>query len=81
MAKQLIKICNSVGLTLPTNEVKRLNLKPGDKVEIYSDGKSMRIIPAVKIRAVKIGGLCKGESISEEDIAEVRREMWGKRFS
>ncbi len=28
-------------------------------------------------RAVKLGGLWTGIQISEEDIAEVRREMWG----
>ena len=81
MAKQLIKIGNSIGLTLPTTEVQRLKLKPGDKVEIYSDGHSLRIVPAVKILPVRIGGICKGEAISEEDIAEARREMWGKHFA
>ncbi len=28
-------------------------------------------------RPVKLGGLWKGVHISEEEIAEVRREMWG----
>ncbi|MBI2082805.1 MAG: AbrB/MazE/SpoVT family DNA-binding domain-containing protein [Deltaproteobacteria bacterium] len=80
MAKQLIRIGNSLGLTLPTNEVKRLNLKPGDKVEIYSDGKSLKIVPAIKIKPTKLAGLWKGIKITEEDISEVRREMWGVRF-
>ena len=76
MAKQLIRIGNSVGLTLPTDEVKRLKLKAGDEVEVYSDGQSLKIVPVFRIKPVKLGGLCKGEKITEEDIAEVRREMW-----
>lgn len=80
MAKQLIKIGNSIGLTLPTDEVQRLKLKPGDKVEVYSDGQSLRIVPARKIKAIKLGGLCKGEDISEEAIEEVRKEMWGRLY-
>ncbi len=78
MACQIIKIGNSVGMTFPTSEVKRLNLKPGDKVEIYSDGESLRLVPVRKIKAIKLGGLLKGSDTSEEDIAEVRKEMWGK---
>lgn len=77
MAKQLIKIGNSVGLTLPIGEVQRLKLKPGDKVEVYTDGHALRIVPVRKIKAIKLGGLCPGIDITEEDIEEVRREMWG----
>ncbi len=80
MVKQLLKIGNSVALTLPSEEVARLKLKPGDKVEIYSDGRSLRIVPVRKIKAIKLGGIWKGLDISEEDIAEARREMWGERF-
>ena len=80
MAKQLIKIGSSVGLTIPFAEVERLKLKPGDKVEIYSDGQSLRVVPVRKIKPIKLGGLCKGEDISEEDIEEVRKEMWGRLY-
>ena len=80
MAKQIIKIGNSLGLTIPSSEVERLKLKAGDKVEIYSDGHALRIVPAKRIKAIKLGGLWKGIDISEEDIAEIRREMWGERF-
>jgi antitoxin component of MazEF toxin-antitoxin module len=81
MMKQLLKIGNSVALTIPSEEVARLKLKPGDQVEIYSDGESLKIVPIRRIRAVKLGGLCKGLDISEEDIAEVRREMWRSTFN
>lgn len=80
MVKSLLKIGNSVALTIPAEEVAKLKLKPGDKVEIYSDGESLKVVPIRKIRAVKLGGLWKGLDISEEDIAEVRRDMWGDRF-
>jgi antitoxin component of MazEF toxin-antitoxin module len=80
MVKQLLKIGNSVALTIPAEEVAKLRLKPGDQVEIYSDGESLKIVPIRKIRAVKLGGLFKGMDISEEDIAEVRREMWKSTF-
>ncbi len=80
MVKQLLKIGNSIALTIPSEEVAKLKLKPGDKVEIYSDGETLKIVPIRRIRPIKLGGLWKGEDISEEDIAEVRREMWGKRF-
>lgn len=78
MVRQLLKIGNSVALTLPPEETTRLKLKPGDKVEIYSDGHSLRIVPIRKIKPIRLGGICKGLDISEEDIAEARREMWGK---
>ena len=80
MAKQIFKIGNSLGLTIPTGEVKRLKLKPGDKVEFYSDGQSLRIVPVNRIRPIKLGGLWKGIDITEEEIAEMRREAWGERF-
>ncbi len=80
MVKQLLKIGNSVAITIPSEEVAKLKLKPGDKVEIYSDGETLKIVPVRKIRAIKLGGLWKGLDLSEEDIAEVRREMWGERF-
>lgn len=78
MVKQLLKIGNSVAVTIPAEEVAKLKLKPGDKVEFYSDGQSLRIVPIRKIKPIKLGGICKGLDISEEDIAEARREMWGK---
>ena len=80
MVKQLLKIGNSVAITIPSEEVAKLGLKAGDKVEIYSDGETLKIIPIRRIRAIKLGGLCKGLDISEEDIAEVRREMWRSTF-
>jgi len=80
MAKQLIRIGNSIGLTLPTSEVSRLKLKPGDKVEIYTDGQSLKLVPVRRIKPVKLGGLWRGTDISEEDISKIRREMWGARF-
>jgi len=80
MVKQLLKIGNSVAITIPSEEVAKLKLKPGDKVEIYSDGESLKIVPVRKIKPIKLGGLWKGLDISEEEIAEVRREMWGDRF-
>ena len=80
MVKQLLKIGNSIAITIPSEEVAKLKLKPGDKVEIYSDGESLKIVPIRKIRAIKLGGICKGLDISEEDIAEVRREMWRSTF-
>ncbi len=78
MAKQIFKIGNSLGLTIPTGEVKRLKLKPGDKVEFYADGQSLRIVPLNRIRPVRLGGICKGVDISEEEIKEMRKEMWGR---
>ncbi len=82
MAKQIIKIGNSLGLTLPSSEIGRLKLKPGDKVEIYSDGHSLRIVPIKRIKPIKLGGLWADAhiDISEEDINQVRKEMWGERF-
>lgn len=80
MVKQLLKIGNSIALTIPAEEVTKLKLKPGDKVEIYSDGETLKIVPIRKIRPIKLGGLCKGFDVSEEDIAEVRREMWRSTF-
>lgn len=75
MIKQLLKIGNSVAITIPAEEVVKLKLKPGDKVEIYSDGESLKIVPIRKIKPIKLRGLWKGLDISEEDIAEVRRAM------
>jgi antitoxin component of MazEF toxin-antitoxin module len=80
MVKQLLKIGNSVAITIPSEEVAKLKLKPGDKVEIYSDGESLKIVPIRKIKPVKLGGIWRGVDITEEDIAEARREMWGDRF-
>ena len=80
MVKQLLKIGNSVAITIPSEEVAKLGLKAGDKVEIYSDGQSLRVVPVRKIKPIKLGGLCKGEDISEEDIEEVRKEMWGRLY-
>jgi antitoxin component of MazEF toxin-antitoxin module len=80
MVKQLLKIGNSVAITIPSEEVAKLRLKPGDQVEIFSDGESLKIVPIRKIKPIKLGGIWKGLDISEEDIAEARREMWGERF-
>ena len=51
MVKQLLKIGNSVAVTIPAEEVAKLKLKPGDKVEFYSDGESLKIVPIRKIRS------------------------------
>ena len=80
MVKQLLKIGNSIALTIHSEEVMKLKLKPGDKVEIYSDGETLKIVPVRKIKPIKLGGLCKGLDISEEDIADVRREIWKSTF-
>lgn len=80
MAKQLIKIGNSLGITIPSSEVERLGLKPGDQVDVLSDGQALKIVPVKKIKAVKLGGLWKGIDITEEDIVEARREMWGEMY-
>lgn len=80
MVKQLLKIGNSVAITIPAEEVAKLGLKAGDKVEIYSDGETLKIVPVRKIKPIKLGGIWEGINISEEDIAEARREMWGDRF-
>ena len=80
MTKQILKIGNSVGLILPSKEVQKLKLKPGDKVEIFSDGNTLKIVPMRRIKAVALGGLCKGMDISEEDIAQARKEVWREPF-
>lgn len=80
MQKRLIKLGNSCALTLPAEEVARLKLKPGDQVEVSSDGNALKIVPVRKIKAVALGGLFKGVEISEEDIREVRKEMWREPF-
>lgn len=67
MAKQLIKIGNSLGLTLPASAVSGLNLKPGDEVEVYSDGKSLHLVPVKQVKAVSLGGLWKDVDLSEDD--------------
>ena len=77
MVKSLLKIGNSMAITLPPEEVRRLRLKPGDKVEIYSDGQALKIVPIRKIKAISLGGLCKGLDVSEETIEENRREILG----
>lgn len=80
MTKKIIKIGSSLGLILPAEETQKLKLKPGDKVEVYSDGNTLKIVPVRKIKAVALGGLLKGVDISEEDIDQARREMWGRLY-
>lgn len=76
MKRQILKMGNSYGLTLPPEEVERLHLKPGDEVEIYSDGNALKIVPMTRIKAVSLEGLWKNIKISEEDISIARREAW-----
>lgn len=80
MVKQVIKIGNSCGLILPAEEVEKLHLKPGDKVEVYSDGTSLRIVPVARIKAVKLGNLWDGVNISEDELRTARREAWREPF-
>ena len=81
MVKSLLKIGNSIAITLPPEEIKRLRLKPGDRVEIYADGQALRIVPLKKVKAIALGGVCKGVDLSEAAIAKVRREAWGRDLS
>lgn len=78
MTKKLIRIGSSCGLILPSEEVTRLHLKPGDRVEIFSDGNTLKVVPIRKIRAVSLGGLWKALDIGEKEIKKARREAWGK---
>jgi antitoxin component of MazEF toxin-antitoxin module len=83
MIKKVIKIGNSHGITLPTELVHQLGWGVGDRIELFSNGSELRIVPVRKIRPVKIGGILKdvpGGDISLEEIKIQRREMWGKRF-
>lgn len=80
MTRQLVKIGNSCGIILPAAEVKKLKLKPGDGVEIYSNGQEIRLIPINRIKPKKLGGLWKGVTISEEDLSAVRKESWKELF-
>ncbi len=55
MIKRLLKIGSSVALTIPQEAVEHLRLKPGDKVEVYSDGTSLKIVPMGKKKKLTAG--------------------------
>ncbi|MBF0106153.1 MAG: AbrB/MazE/SpoVT family DNA-binding domain-containing protein [Deltaproteobacteria bacterium] len=78
MHKQIIKIGSSLGLTLPVSEVEKLNLKAGDEVDLECEGGVLKIRPVKKVRAVSLGGLWKRLKISDADLTEAKKNMWGK---
>lgn len=80
MVKQLIKIGSSCGLVLPAEALEQLQLKPGDKVDLLSDGVSLRIVPLTRVKPISLGGLWAGTEITEEDMAAVRKETWRDPF-
>jgi len=59
--------------TLPTDALEELTTFL-DYLHFKVDQKSSRKTP---YQPVKMGGVLKDSKITEEDIAEVRREMWG----
>lgn len=81
MRKKLVKIGNSLSIILPMNEMNQLNLKAGDMVEIISNGEEIRIVPVNRIRPIRLGGLWKGLTISEEEIQQTRHEFSREPFS
>lgn len=80
MRRQVIKIGSSLGITLPTQETGRLRLKAGDEVELISEEQGLRLVPANRIKPIRLRGLWKGVDLSKEEIDEVRREAWGDLF-
>lgn len=78
MEKQVLKIGNSLGLTLPPSETRRLKLKPGDLVELKPEGDGILILPQSRLKKIRLGGIWQGQDLSYEEIQEARDQAWQK---
>lgn len=81
MIKQLIKIGNSCGVTLPAEAVGHLGLKPGDKVEVYADARGLHLVPVEHVQAVSLQGVWEEDvALTAADLRGARKVAW-KRFA
>ncbi len=71
---QTIEAVYEQGVFKPLQPVQ---LTEGQKVTLSVEAEKQRLMSDSK-QTVRLGGLWRGVSISEEDVAEARREMWGK---
>ena len=76
MKKKIQKIGNSQGITLPLSLLREVGMNLNSEVEVHAENGRVIMEPIPLVQPVALGGLWKGTKVTEEDIAQVRREFF-----